>query len=142
MARITTNPQADADTEFDVAAPGVHLLRIEGSANFQAVSEFDSKSTPGNKGLKIRFVFADPTAVTTTEGQVAKNLGSIIDQSCIYFPEDKQGKLRSLVEAAGMAWADFDSQDLVGREVLCKVGLDTYNGTTRNKIERYIKPKV
>lgn len=139
MARITVNPQADADAGFEVAAPGVYPMRIEGSANFPAVAEFDSKKTPGNRGLKIRLVFADPTAIQTTEGKQARNLGSVIDQSVLIAPSDKQGKLRSLVEAVGLAWADFDTDDLAGKEVKAKVGIDEYNGVVRNKIERYIK---
>jgi len=142
MARITVNPNADADAGFDVAQPGVYRLRIEGSANFPAVTEFDSKKTPGNRGLKIRYVFADPTIVTTTEGKTAKNLGSIIDQSCLIYPADKQGKLRSLVESANLTWADFDTDDLDGKEVQAKVGVEEYNGVIRNKIERYLKPTV
>lgn len=139
MVRITANPAAEADIGFENAAPGVYAMRCEGSPNMNAVSEFDSKSTPGNKGLKLRWVFSDPSGVVTTEGKPARNLGSIIDQSCLFFPEDKQGKLRSLVEAAGLPWTDFDSEQLVGAEVLCKIELDEYNGTVRNKISRYVK---
>lgn len=139
MARITVNPNADADAGFDIAAPGVYALRIEASKNFPAVQEFDSKSTPGNRGLKIRFVFADPSAVTTIKGETAKNLGSIIDQSCLIYPTEKQGKLRSLVESAGLTWGDFDTDDLEGREVLAKVDIDNYKGEDKNIVVRYLK---
>lgn len=139
MTMIKTNPQADADSGFEIAQPGTYLLRIEGSPNFPAVSEFDSKSTPGNRGLKIRYVFAEPSSVINEHGQPARNVGSIIDQSCLIFPEEKQGKLRSLVESAGMPWSDFETTDLIGREVLCKVGIDEYKGNKKNVIERYLK---
>ena len=140
MARITVNPQAEANAAFDIAAPGSYRMRIEGSPNFPGVSEFDSKSTPGNKGLKIRLVFADPTAVTTLKGTPAKNLGSVIDQSVVTYPAEKQGKLRSLVEACGLAWEDFDTDQLVGKELQANIGIEEYNGETKNVVKRYLKP--
>ncbi len=139
MARITANPQADADAGFDIAAPGVYPMRIEGSKNLAAVTEFDSKTTVGNKGLKIRLVFADPSGVTTIQGNPAKNLGSIIDNSVLISPPEKQGKLRSLVEAAGLPWGDFDTDQLIGQEVLVKVEVEEYKGDQKNTARRYIK---
>lgn len=139
MARITANPQADVDAGFDIAQPGVYPMRIEGSPNMPAVSEFDSKKTPGNKGIKIRLVFADPTAVMKEDGTPAKHLGSIIDNSVLTSPAEKQGKLRSLVEAAGLPWTDFDTEDLVGKEVMVKVEVEIYNGDKKNTARRYVK---
>lgn len=139
MPRITVNPQADADSGFDIAAPGVYPMRIEGSKNMPAVSEFDSKTTIGNKGLKVRLVFADPSGVQTLQGNVAKNLGSIIDNSILVSPIEKQGKLRSLVEACGISWGDFDTEQLVGQEVLVKVEIEDYKGEPKNTARRYIK---
>lgn len=139
MARISVNPNADADAGFDIAAPGVYRMRIEGSKNMPAVSEFDSKTTAGNKGIKIRLVFADPSAVSTIQGQTAKNLGSIIDNSVLIAPADKQGKLRSLVEACGLPWGDFDTEQLVGQEVSVKVEVEEYKGEQKNTARRYLK---
>lgn len=139
MALITTNPAADADSGFDIAAPGIYNLRIEGSKNMPAVSEFDSKTTPGNRGLKIRLVFADPSSVNTVGGQPAKNLGSIIDNSILVAPPEKQGKLRSLVEACGLPWGDFDTDQLVGQEVQAKVDIEEYKGEQKNVVRRYLK---
>lgn len=137
---IGVNPKAEADVGFELAQPGIYIMRIEGSANMPAVAIFDSKS--GNKCLKVRLVFASVLEVTTTEGKPARNLGSIIDASLVIEPAEKQGKLRSFVESAGLPWSDFDIDSLIGREVLAKVGLEEYNGVTRNKIERYLKPRV
>lgn len=139
MPRITVNPNADADAGFDVAAPGVYALRIEGSKSMAAVSEFDSKTTAGNKGLKVRLVFADPSSVTTIQGTPARNVGSIIDNSILIAPAEKQGKLRSLVEACGLVWGDFDTEQLVGQEVQAKVDVEVYQGEQKNVVRRYIK---
>lgn len=142
MARIQTNPAAEADASFDIAAPGVYRLRIQGSANMAAVTEFDSKKTPGNRGIKIRLVYVDPTSITTDKGQPARNLGSIIDNSVLIAPAEKQGKLRSLVEACGLPWSDFDTDQLVGLEVEAKVDIEEYNGEKKNVVKRYIKAGV
>lgn len=140
MARIVTNPAAEVDAGFDVGAPGVYPMRIEGSKNMQAVTEFDSKTTQGNKGIKVRLVFADPTGVNTIKGEPAKNLGSIIDNSILIAPPEKQGKLRSLVEACSLPWSDFDTDQLVGQTVLVKVEVEEYKGEQRNVARRYLKP--
>ncbi len=139
MARISVNPNADADAGFDVAAPGLYRMRIEGAPNMPGVSEFDSKKTPGNRGIKIRLVYADPTIVVKEDGTPAKHLGSIIDNSVLISPPEKQGKLRSLVEACGLPWSDFDTDQLLGQEVLTKVEVEIYNGEKKNTARRYLK---
>jgi len=138
MPHITVNPQAEADAGFEIAQPGVYRMRIEGATNFPAVQEFTSAK--GNTCLKVRMVFADPTSVTTDKNTVAKNLGSIVDSGLVVAPAEKQGKLRSLVEACSLPWADFDTDQLVGKELQAKVAIEEYNGTKRNNITRYLKP--
>lgn len=142
MDAFSPNPAADADQGFDVAQPNVYRMRIEGSANFPAVQDFQAKS--GNRCLKIRLVYVDaPSSIMTVKGTYAKNLGSLIDQSCVLEPSEKQGKTRGLVEACGIPWMDFTNiQMLNGREVNVKVGLEEYpegSGDKRNKVERYVK---
>ena len=114
-------------------------MRIEGSKNMPAVQAFDSKTTAGNKGIKVRLVFAEPSSVDTIKGLPAKNLGSIIDNSILTEPADKQGKLRGLVEAVGLPWSDFDTEQLAGMEVLAKVDIEEYKGEQRNVVRRYVK---
>ncbi len=137
MPKITVNPEAEASASFDVAKPGIYRLRIEGSQNFPAVQEFTAKS--GNECLKIRLVYADPTAVMKENGEPAKLLGAIIDNSLVISPKEKQGKLRGFVEACGLAWTDFDTDNLAGLELVAKVGIDEYQGEKKNVVERYLK---
>lgn len=139
MDAFQPNPNADSDNGFDVAAPGIYRLRVEGSANFPAVQDFISKKS-GNRCLKVRFVFVDPSIVINQQGAQAKNLGSIIEQSCVLEPAEKQGKTKSLAEAAGIPWMTFtDITMLSGCEVTAKVGVDVYNGESKNVVERYLK---
>lgn len=138
MARITVNPEAEVNVGFDLAAPGIYRMRFEGTDNMAAVTPFTSKS--GNECLKVRAVFADPTLVSKADGTPVKNLGGIIDNSLVVTPADKQGKLRSVVEAVGLAWADFDTDDLNGKEFMAKIGVEEYNGDKKNVIARYLPP--
>ena len=144
MGLFTPNPNAEANLAFDIAKPGQYRLRIEGSPNMPGVSEpAPSKSTPGNMVMKVRLVFADPTAVTTIADLPAKNLGSIIDNSLVTMPAEKQGKLRSLVESAGLVWNEFtDTQMLMGKEVTAVLGIEEYNGEQKNTVKRYLKPQL
>lgn len=136
--QLVPNPQAEADAGFDIARPGNYRLRIEGSPNMPATSEFTSKS--GNTCLKVRLIFADPTAVMNIKGEPAKNLGSIIDASLVISPAEKQGKLRSVVESAGLQWANFTDTDMLnGCEVMTTVGIEEYNGASKNVVKRYLK---
>ena len=141
---FSPNPNAEANLAFDIAKPGQYRLRIEGSTNMPGVSDpIPSKSTPGNMVMKVRLVFADPTAVYTLKDEVAKNLGSIIDNSLVTQPAEKQGKLRSLVESGGIVWADFtDTQMLMGKEVTAVLGVEEYNGDQKNTVKRYLKPQI
>lgn len=138
MAKITVNPQAEASASFDIARPGVYRMRVEGSANFPAVQEFVSEK--GNTCIKVRSVYADPTAVLKENGDPAKLPGSIIDSSLVIAPADKQGKLRSFVEACGLSWSDFDTDNLVGLEFEAMIGVEEYKGEKKNVIKRYLKP--
>ncbi len=139
MALINVDPNAEASASFDIARPGIYRLRIEGSENMPAATRLDSKKTPGNVCLRIRAVFADPTSVYKVNGDPAKLLGSIIDNSLLIEPKERQGKLRSMVEAVGLEWTNFDSDDLNGREFNAKVDVEEYNGEQKNVIRRYLK---
>ena len=144
MSLISPNPNAEVNLAFDIAKPGQYRLRIEGSPNMPGVSDpVPSKSTPGNMVMKVRLVFADPTAVYTLKDEMAKNLGSIIDNSLITEPAEKQGKLRSLVESAGLVWNEFtDTQLLVGKEVTAIIAVEEYNGEQKNTVKRYLKSQL
>lgn len=139
MDAFSPNPNADADQGFDIAQPGIYRMRIEGSPKFPGVQDFVAKS--GNRCLKVRLVFSDaPSTISTINGVQAKNLGSVIDQSCVLEPAEKQGKTRGLVEACGIPWLEFTNlQMLNGREVFAKLELEEYNGEKRNKVTRYVK---
>ncbi len=134
---FTPNPNAEASASFDVVKPGIYKMRIEGSENFPAISEFTSKE--GNPCLKARFVFADRGSLSKLDGSPANNPGAVIDAGLSLLPE-KQGKLRSLVEACGLSWGSFsgNTDELLGKELDVKIKTDTYEGEIKNSIARYM----
>lgn len=135
MPRLTANPNAEVNSGFDVVKPCVTRLRVK------SVEEVASKSS-SNTLWKFTWEFVDPTSLDKLDGSgQAKNPGTLIDNSLVINPAEKQGKLRGLVEALGRTWEDLDSDSLVGLELDAKIGTEEYNGEPKNKIVRYLKQK-
>lgn len=134
MARLNANPNAEASVEFEVVAPGVYRMRVE------SIEEFVAQS--GSTCWRTRMTYVDPSSLTKEDGTPCSNAGGIIDSGLVASPAEKQGKLRSFVEACGMAWADLDSEDLIGCELDVKVGTDEWQGNRKNVASRYLKPQL
>lgn len=130
MPRLTANPNAEANLAFDVVKPGTYRMRVKEIVEFTAQS--------GNTCWRARLEYAEP--VDRIDGQPAQNPGTVLDNSLVAAPADKQGKLRSFVEACGIGWSDLDSDQLVGCELVAKIDIEEYNGEQRNTVRRYMKP--
>ena len=127
MALIKANPAAEVSVAFDVVKPGTYPCRI--------VEVTDRN--PEKNDLKVTLEYIEPSTLVNVAGEPAKNAGKLFDY--VQLAEDKQWKLRTLTEACGLPWADFDPVvDLVGREVKVTIKLDTYEGTQSNKVARYV----
>lgn len=138
MATFNPNPNAEANLAFDIIQPGVYRMRIAGSGEAEAIKPFTSQS--GNQCLRIRFEFVDVGSLVKLDGTPALNAGALFDSGIVTYPEDKQGKLRSLVEACGFEWGQISDTDaLVGCELDVKVGLGEYQGEQKNEVKRYLK---
>ena len=136
MPSLTPNTNVEASVAFDVVKPGTYRMRID------SVDEFTAQS--GNTCWRIRFVYVDPTSLEKLDGTgLANNPGSLLDSGFVVIPTEKQGKLRGLVEAVGLTWAEMtDSDVLLGKEVDVKVGTEEYNGETVNRTKRYLAVQV
>lgn len=135
MPQFTPNPTAEANAAFDVIQPGTHRMRIVEITDFQSQS--------GNKCLKVRMEYVDPSSLTKLDGSPAANPGNLFDNGLVFEPADKQGRLRNFVEACGKTWGEVsDTDDLVGLEVDVKIKLDEYNGEQSNKVSRYLAPAI
>lgn len=128
---FTANPNAEASASFDVVKPGLYAMRVD------AIEEVVSKA--GNDCWKVRLVFDNPAACDKLDGSgAANNPGSIFDYLTTS-PADKQGKLRSFVEAMGKPWNSYETHDFLGLTGDVKIGIEEYNGEQKNVVKRYVK---
>ena len=132
MSQFTPNPNVEVGNAFEVVKPGVYQMRVV------SVSDFVSKS--GNSCVKVALEFIDKSACINLAGDYCKNPGNVFDNGLVMSPAEKQGKLRSLVEACGLTWGSVtDTNDLIGSEVKVNVGIEEYNNEQKNVAKRYIK---
>ena len=132
MALIKANPEAEISTGFEEVRPGTYRMRID------TVED----RNPQKNDLKIRLVHTTPaTELCGLTGEPLKGQpSSLFDY--IMLASDKQWKLRTLTEAAGLPWTDYDPiADLPGKEVDVVIKLEPYEGEQRNKVARYVVPK-
>jgi len=133
MVRLTANPEAEAQIVFDVVKPVDTQMRVV------SIEEKDSKATPGNRYWSVRAEYVNPQGLEKLDGTgFAQNPGTIIDNSLVVFPAEKQGKIRAFVESLGAVWADLESEQLIGAVFTARLGLDEYQGVQRNIIARYL----
>jgi hypothetical protein len=132
MATFTPNPAAEASSAFEVIKPGVYDMRVKDITEFQAKS--------GNQCLKVQLEFCDPSSLVKLDGMPAQNPGNVFDNGLVTSPAEKQGKLRSFVEACGMSWGEVSDTDvLIGKELKVNVGIEEYEGVQKNVAKRYMK---
>ena len=133
MGMFKVNPAAEASVGFPTFKAGVYAVRI---------TKVEDRN-PQKNDLKVTFAYTNPTQLIQIDEQPFTGsldaAGSLFDY--VMLAEDKQWKLRSLVEACGLVWADLDPQDLVGKELDVKVGLEEYQGDQKNKLNRYVIKK-
>ena len=126
--RIVVNPDAEVSA-FAPVRPGTYRMRI---------SEVEDRR-PEKEDLHIILVHTMPAnELTGIDGEPLKGQASSVHDYLQLAP-DKQWKLRSVVEAAGMEWGDFMPSDLKDKEVELAVTTETYNDQLRNRAGRYVK---
>ena len=133
MPRITVNPDVQAAGGRPVWAKGRYPLRIR-----------DVQQTESSTGKAMLVVEYESTNdVLDVDGNTVAGGGRIWDRVLIEPIQTKTGNtisfLRPLIESAGMDWSDFDTDDLVGKEVTARVTVGEYNGNERNEITGYVK---
>lgn len=134
MPRLTVNPQAEVSVGFPTFKAGTYSMRIVKAED----------RNPEKNDIKITLAYIDPSQLILLDNSsytgTLEAAGSLFDY--LQLAEDKQWKLRTVTEAAGLPWADYDPcVDLVGREVQVKVILEEYQGEQKNKVGRYVIPK-
>ena len=132
--RINVNSEVQSASGFPLWAPGKYGLRVK---------ELESTTaSTGKAQLKVRL---EPVAeVLGEEGGPLSTPGTLVDYITVDPIQSKSGGmfsfLRAFVESAGLSWADFDTDELIGREVTAVVAIEPDNkGTNRNRVKRYVK---
>lgn len=131
MAILNTNPAAEVSVAFETIKPGTYPMRI---------TEVTDRN-PDKNDIKIKLEYVDKSGLVTLAGEQAKNPGSLFDY--VQLASDKQWKLRTLYEAAGLGWPTTIDPcvDLQQVEVPVTIKLEEYEGEQKNKVARYVIKK-
>jgi len=132
MALLNVNPAAEVSASFESVKAGVYRVRVK-----EVVDR-----NPEKNDLKVSFEHLTPTSeLVNPAGEALKGIpGALIDY--VMLADDKQWKLRSLTEACGLAWQNYDPiVELPGCELDVTVKIEMYEGEPRNKVGRYVVPK-
>ena len=67
--------------------------------------------------------------------------GHIFEITTLKSGGNSQFRLRQLCEALGVVWGDFDTEEVIGRELDAYVKVKEYQGTFSNEVDRFIPLK-
>lgn len=131
MGMLTVNPNAEVKQGFPTVKPDTYRMRI--------VEVIDRN--PEKNDLKVTLQYVDAHQLVLLDGSgytgTAEGAGKLFDY--IMLDHEKQWKLRTITEACGLPWRDYNPVvDLQGREVDVKVKIEVYNEEQRNKVDRYV----
>ena len=109
--KVNVNPATEAGG-FGYAEAGEYKLRVV------AVSLNEGQKAPY---LKWELEFVDPNVKAVEEG---KKPGHIFENTTL--KDDAQFTLRALVEALGLTWGDFETEECIGMELDAKVAVNEF----------------
>lgn len=127
---ITVNPNAEV-SNFQAVQPGVYPLRI---ADVE-----DRRPEKTDLHITIEHVRPDADLIGRDGNPLTGKASRMHTYPSLLL--DKQGMLRAVVEAVGLEWSDFDTDDLKGREFMANVTEEEYKGNWNNKIGRFVQPE-
>ncbi len=129
---ISVNPEAEVSANFAAVKAGTYAVRIKSVED----------RNPEKNDLKVQYEHVTPVSeLCGLDGGQLKGVPSGLTDY-IMLADDKQWKLRTLTEACGLPWENYDpTTELNGKEVEVVVKLEEYQGEQRNKIARYVIPK-
>lgn len=126
MPRINVNPNATV-SNFEPVAAGTYRMK------FIAVEQ---KMKQGGEHPYLEWQLEQ--VAQDVKGIHGGSAGRVYDVTTL--KPDAQFALRGLVEAVGLSWQDFDTEDVIGREVDVVLSLGTnQSGKPRNEVEKYIR---
>ncbi len=120
--RIHIDP--NVESHFRVLEPGTYNVSITAVVPAEG---------PKAKYLKVTMVVTEPEDLTGI--QVFDNL--MYESKAEVEPENFQGNLKSLVEAALGEWKEFDHEELVGQNVQLRTKHEEYEGELQHRVRRF-----
>jgi len=123
--KITVDPTTEL-SGFGYVEAGKYRLRVV-SCTQQAGKKFPY--------IKWEFEFVDPNVKSTDE---KSKPGHIFENTTLKPGDSAQFRLRQTVEALGLEWADFDTDEVIGMECDAQVGVHNYDGKLSNEVTRFI----
>ncbi len=120
--KITVNPETTTGG-FSYASEGRYRLRVV------SCTQQEGKAYPY---LRWEFEFADPNTPAVEPG---KKVGHVFENTTL--KPEAQFALRSVTDALGLEWSDFDTEEVVGMELEASVKIKEYNGTLSNEIDKF-----
>ena len=144
MPRILEpNPDAKPIGDFPVVRPGTYRMRIDPDASKQK-EEISKNSNPMVLFL-AQFAQSYPELQDENGQPLTSPPGQIFHR--LVTAREKQGMLCALVTGCGIPWGEFiathgsNTDVLAGLEFEAKIGVEEYEGTKKNVIQRVIVPK-
>ena len=131
---VNVNPNAEVSTGFSPVKAGTYPMRIVDVVDRYSDGKNDLKVTLEHITQADQLLGVDNAEL---KGQPAR----VFDY--VMLDPEKQWKLRSITESAGLPWEDYDPVvDLKGKEVEVILKLETYEGNQSNKVNRYVVPQA
>jgi len=124
--KITVDPNTEA-SGFGYVEAGKYRLRIV---------KVDERQGPAGPYLNWELELADPN-IGTVDGKGKP--GHIFEITTLKV--GAQFRLRQLTDALGIAWADLDTDTMIGAELDAQVGIKEYQGVFSNEIKKFIPVK-
>lgn len=138
MGLLQVNPNAEVSS-FKAVKPGVYRMRVKSV-------EQRTENAKGDRVNDLKVMFEHVAGKADLYDFAGQPLGDNMPQVVSTYPSlemDKQGMLRSIVEATGITWQEFianpDTEVLVGKELDAQIKIEEYNGETNNKFGRAVK---
>ena len=124
--RITVDPNTES-TGFDYVANSAQRLRI-------VAVTLKKKEHPY---LNWEFELADPNVKGIKGGKP----GHIFEITTLKSGGNAQFRLIQVCEALGLTWGDFDTEEVIGRELDAYLKVREYQGNFSNEVDKFIPLK-
>jgi len=135
MPRINVNPDVEISGGFEIVKDGTYMMKID------TVEEKEGQKAPYLK-WKLSFVQPKEELFGLDDQPIKGTPASLFVNTTL--KAEAQFRLKELVLAAGGDWGDFDTDDMLEKEVQVKLKTKLYEGDMQYDTDksRFIIPKA